>query len=67
MEPIKLEEYEKILEDHGHKSIYYPRDIIMIKFKQYLIDSLEDELETTVFENAKKRIIERIEQCFIGE
>jgi uncharacterized protein YozE (UPF0346 family) len=34
---MKLEEYETILADHGHKDVYYPKMIIKKKFKEYQI------------------------------
>ncbi len=71
---MKLEEFETILADHGHKDVYYPKMIIKKKFKEYLIESVMDGIEKE-FEDTldlakmkpkiRKRIKERIEKCFL--
>jgi len=37
---MNLEEYEVIVADHGHKSVYYPKDIIQVKLREELINRL---------------------------
>lgn len=55
---MNLEEYEKILEDHGHKYIYYPKDIIQIKLREELIEKLTKDRKD------KKEIEKIINICF---
>lgn len=71
---MKLEEFETILADHGHKDVYYPKMIIKKKFKEMLMESLMDEIEkefkdtldyAKIKTRLRKNIKERIEKCFL--
>lgn len=37
-----LSEYERLLGEHGHTYVYYPKDIIQNTFRPLLIKAVED-------------------------
>lgn len=64
---VNLEEYEKILEDHGHISVYYPQSIIKKTLKEYLIQELKKAAVDQMILRMGPVIEETVNRCFRGE
>jgi len=58
---MNLSDYEKLFGEHGHKYMYYPKEIIQEKLRKELIEELSRE-----FPENKKEIKKTINMYFRG-
>lgn len=63
---LNLEEYEKIVEDHGHLTVYYPKPIIQETLRKRLIQELQESICQGTLTPLRKVVEEIVNETIRG-
>ena len=65
-ENINLEEYEKVLEDHGTVAVYYPKAIIQETLRKKLIEQLHEHVCVGTLQSLRPLIEDIVNETILG-